>query len=114
VLFTILALQIVNATPLIALALIDRLELLQALFDEVVVPSPPHSPIDSMLTGLDAGEMAVLLLAQQINPDWVLIDERLARRVAFSWGLSVKGTLGILPAYERPRRGILHLSRVVE
>ena len=119
---------IVNATPLIALALIDRLELLQALFDEVVVPaevydevvvqgvskpgaealarahwlqvvpSPPHSPIDSMLTGLDAGEMAVLLLAQQVNPDWVLIDERLARRVAFSLGLSVKGTLGILLA----------------
>lgn len=119
---------IVNATPLIALALIDRLELLRALFDEVivpaevydevvvqgagkpganalaqahwlqVVPSPPLSAIDPLLTGLDAGEMTVLLLAQQLNPDWVVIDERLARRVAFAMALPVKGTLGILLA----------------
>ena len=42
--------------------------------------------------------MAVLLLAQQINPDWVVIDERLARRAAFALALPVKGTLGILLA----------------
>lgn len=119
---------VVNATPLIALAMIDRLELLRALFDEVivpaevydevvvqgadkpdakalarahwlqVVPSPPVSSLDPLLTGLDAGEMAVLLLAQQINPDWVVIDERLARRAAFALALPVKGTLGILLA----------------
>jgi len=38
------------------------------------------------------------LLARQIEPDWVIIDERLARRVAFAMGLPVKGTLGILLA----------------
>lgn len=39
-----------------------------------------------------------ILLARQIEPDWVSIDERLARRVAFAMGLPVKGTLGILLA----------------
>lgn len=119
---------IVNATPLIALALIDRLDLLRSLFDEVIVPAnvyeevvvqgvgkpgadalaraqwlkilpSPHRPaVDPLLMGLDAGELAVLLLAQQIEPDWVIVDERLARRVAFAMGLAVKGTLGVLLA----------------
>ena len=86
---------IVNATPLIAFALIDRIDLFRELFDDVIVPAevydevviqgagkpgakliaqttwlqvePPQSlsAIDPLLTGLDAGEMAVLLLAQQ-------------------------------------------------
>ena len=63
-----------------------------------VEASPPVPAIDPLLTGLDAGEIAVLLLARQIGPDWVLIDERQARRVAFALELSVKGTLGILLA----------------
>ena len=51
-----------------------------------------------MLLGLDSGELSVLLLAQEIRPDWVIIDERLARRVAQAMGLPVKGTLSILLA----------------
>lgn len=51
-----------------------------------------------MLLGLDSGELSVLLLAQEIRPDWVIIDERLARRVAQALGLPVKGALGILLA----------------
>jgi predicted nucleic acid-binding protein len=119
---------IVNATPLIALAAIGRLHLLQDLFDEVIVPQTVYREVvvagsgkpdadtwkaahwlsvmrpdqeavlDALLLGLDAGEMAVLLLARQITPDWVLIDERQARRVAFALGLPVKGTLGVLLA----------------
>ena len=119
---------VVNATPLIALARIDRLDLLRVLFDDVimpkqvfdeivvpgaskpgadvlaratwlqVMPTPAMSAVDPLLTGLDAGEVAVLLLAQKISPDWVAIDERQARRVAFAMGLPVKGTLGILLA----------------
>ena len=119
---------VVNATPLITLARIDRLDLLSVLFDDVimpkqvfgeivvpgaskpgadllaqatwlhVMPTPAMSAVDPLLTGLDAGEVAVLLLALKINPDWVAIDERQARRVAFAMGLPVKGTLGILLA----------------
>jgi predicted nucleic acid-binding protein len=119
---------IVNATPLIALAAIGRLHLLQDLFGEVIVPQAVYREVvvagaakpdadtwatahwlrimtpdqeaafDALLLGLDAGEMEVLLLARQIAPDWVPVDERQARRVAFALGLPVKGTLGVLLA----------------
>jgi len=46
--------------------------------------------------GLDQGELDVILLAQEVNADWVLIDEKLARRIARDMGLQVKGTLGVL------------------
>jgi predicted nucleic acid-binding protein len=119
---------VANATPLIALGLLDRLELLRQMFDEILVPttvyeevavagagrpgaaaiaqagwlqvmSPQAAPtIEPMLLGLDAGEMDVLLLAREQRPDWVLIDERLGRSVARAMSLPVKGTLGILLA----------------
>lgn len=119
---------VVNATPLISLALLGRLSLLKQMFEEVIVPLAVHEevvvhgvgrpgsealaaadwlavmPIDAsvaiepLLLGLDAGELEVLLLARQITPDWVIVDERLARSVAFALGLPVKGTLGILLA----------------
>jgi predicted nucleic acid-binding protein len=117
---------VVNATPLIALSLINRLALLPALFEEITVPravyeevvvqgrvgaatlsnaawlqvrEPDSSPtIEPLLLGLDAGELQVLLLARDLQPDWVLVDERLGRRVAHVLQLPVKGTVGILLA----------------
>jgi predicted nucleic acid-binding protein len=119
---------ITNATPLIALAVLEQLDLLPQIFDEIIAPtavyeevvihgqarpgaaaiahadwlriaSPNAIPtIEPLLLGLDEGEMQVLLLAREIRPDWVLIDERQARRVARAMGLPVKGTLGILLA----------------
>lgn len=117
---------IVNATPLISLAILGRLDLLHQLFDEVLVPtavyeevvaqgaerigaaavantdwlrvvSPTVTPtLEPLLLGLDEGEMQVLLLAREEHPDWVLVDEKLGRRVARAMGLPLKGTLGIL------------------
>ena len=49
-----------------------------------------------MLFGLDQGEMDVILLAQELEADWVLVDEKLGRKVAKAVGLRVKGTLGVL------------------
>ncbi len=119
---------VVNATPLVAFAVLGRLDLLHRMFDDVIVPATVYaetvtraidrpgaaaiaqadwlhiasaqaSPtIEPMLLGLDAGEMEVLLLAREMQPDWVLIDDRQARRVARAMGLPVKGTLGILLA----------------
>lgn len=117
---------VVNATPLIALAILDRLDLLRRLFKKVIVPTAVYdevvlygsgrvgarlvskadwldiqtpttaTTIEPILLGLDEGEMQVLLLAREVIPDWVLLDEKLGRRVAKALGLPVKGTLGVL------------------
>jgi predicted nucleic acid-binding protein len=119
---------VVNATPLIALSLVNRLDLLHRLFEQVIVPpavydeitakdagqagvpalrsaawikvvSLESSPtIEPLLLGLDIGELQVLLLARDVEPDWVLMDERLGRRVAKVMGFPVKGTVGVLLA----------------
>jgi predicted nucleic acid-binding protein len=63
----------------------------------MLVRSPSISPtIEPLLLGLDAGELQVLLLARELAADWVLLDERLGRRVAQAMGLAVKGTIGVL------------------
>ncbi len=119
---------VVNATPLIALAILNRLDILRQMFSEVIVPTavyeevvaqgservgatavaradwlhvvtPTTTPtIEPLLLGLDKGEMQVLLLARELRPNWVLIDEKLGRRVAKAMDLPVKGTLGVLLA----------------
>ena len=117
---------IINATPLIALAVVEQLELLPQIFGEIIVPTTVYnevigqglerpgaqiiaqtdwlqivspkttSSVEPMLLGLDQGEMDVLLLAQERQPKWVIIDERQARRVARAMGIPVKGTVGVL------------------
>ena len=117
---------VVNSTPLIALSITGYLFLLNRLFEQVIVPvsvyeevalqgeerpgaeavaqanwlviqAPDRSLVLSAeLVQLDRGEQDVILLAQEIKADWVLIDEKLARRVAIGLGLQVKGTLGVL------------------
>ncbi|WP_043997356.1 MULTISPECIES: nucleotide-binding protein [Microcystis] len=117
---------IVNSIPIIALSLINQLDILNQLFNEVIIPWAVYqeiviagdnkpgakelknanwiqvqevassSPLEPLLLGLDRGELEVILLAISIKPDWVIIDEKLARRVAKAMELPVKGTLGIL------------------
>jgi predicted nucleic acid-binding protein len=40
--------------------------------------------------------MDVILLAQELKADWVLMDEKLGRKIADTLGLHVKGTVGVL------------------
>ena len=117
---------VVNSTPLIALAITGYLPLLNRLFEQVFVPvsvyeevvlqgegrpgaevvaqtdwlmvQAPERPLSlpAELLQLDRGEQDVIVLAQAIEADWVLIDEKLARRIASALGLQVKGTVGVL------------------
>ncbi len=112
-----------NTTPLIALAAIDQINVLQQLYGEIVIPPAVEAelaagsdkiavPIDTatwirtvplqdarranLIVGLDRGEAEVLALAQDLSADLVLLDERLARRYARRAGLALSGTLGVL------------------
>lgn len=118
--------------PLIALALIDQLEILQRLYPCVLVPravldevtaggvNRPGAPAilaadwlvtvddvtpDPLLAGeLGPGEASVIAAAYQLQARLVVLDERKARRVAArAYGLRVKGTAGILAAAKRAR-----------
>jgi uncharacterized protein len=118
-------LVVVNTTPIIALSLIDRLELLHQLYVDVLIPPAVRAEVLSggigragtvelqqakwlreiqlqnprsadLLVDLDRGEAEVLILALEQNAELVILDERLARRHAHRLGLSLTGTLGVL------------------
>ncbi|MDM8528573.1 DUF3368 domain-containing protein [Anaerolineales bacterium HSG24] len=116
---------VVNATPCISLALIGHFELLQRLYETIIIPPavqrevlvggaqyigvtelkqaswvktvPLQNPRQAdLLVDLDRGEAEVIILAQEHQADVVIIDERLGRRYAKRVGLAVTGTLGVL------------------
>ena len=45
---------------------------------------------------LDRGESEAITLALQVNAEWILVDEREARKICKSIGLNVTGVLGII------------------
>lgn len=112
-----MTLVVSDASPLIALQQIDELKLLHELFGEVLVPpavarevSPSvilpewiktrslQQPMagEILHASLGAGESEAISLAQEVRADWLLLDERPARRLAQALGLRVAGTLGLL------------------
>lgn len=107
---------VADASPLIALQQIDQLELLKALFGEVLVPPtvarevaprltlPPwvreralQQPIarEILRASLGPGESEAIGLALEIHADWLIVDELSGRRVAEALGLRVAGVLGL-------------------
>lgn len=117
---------IVNSTPLIVLANVNKLELLQQLYGRIVVPQAvydevtikPNSSIRGTISHnrwiaverissieekkmyqakLHAGEVEVMILAQEEpQADLVILDDNAAKKTAKYLGLKVTGTLGIL------------------
>lgn len=124
-----------DTSPLRALAHLERMDLLQSLFEKVLVPTavatelrlPPSSfnpvdvsaypfvevrqPIDigevrKMLVFLDRGEAEAIVLAEEVGAGAVVVDELAARTVATERGLHVIGTLGVLLAAKQ--HGLVH------
>lgn len=123
---TPIAVVVSDTSPILNLALVDRLELLAAQFGRVRVPERVRDEllagedgVDRILeflesdvtavtsvertalrrefvTELDAGEAAALALAIESDAELVLIDEREGRAVARRHGLAVTGVVGIL------------------
>lgn len=115
-----------DATPLIALAQIGQLAWLPDLFGEVIVPTAVYAEIvvagsgrsgaaeiqsaswihrdavtdrtkvNYLLTQLDIDEAEAIVLAQERQANWLLVDEIKARTIAQRLGLHMIGTVGLL------------------
>ena len=68
--------------------------------------------VTAAMDNLQAGERAAILLAQSVNANMILPDEKSARRVAVDRGLRVTGTLGILGAASM--LGLVDLPAAIE
>lgn len=107
-----------DTSPLLNLAAISRLDLLQAVYGQVLIPptvaheltrygvSIPtwvvienahnRQAVASLLAQLDPGESEAIVLAEEIHASLILIDERKGSKVAVARGLKTIGLLGVL------------------
>lgn len=116
---------IVDASPLLFLARLNRLELLKICADKVYIPNAVLEEIDkkqdeatgsirdilstwliectivnqdfrNLLFGLGAGEIDVMVQAYEQKAHWVVLDDQDARRTARRLGFKPIGTIGLL------------------
>ncbi len=114
---------VANTTPIISLVSIGQLDLLQKIFGKIIIAQAVYDEIkakknygyaeidndfiekrqiqgqiykDFLLKELDLGEAETIILAKELNADFVIIDENLGYKIANSAGLTVIRTLSIL------------------
>lgn len=117
-----------DTTPIISLIKINRLDLLQKLFGEILIPEAVYRELTTNIIfkneadivkesdflqttsvqnrkalevlqaagGLDDGESEAIILADEVNSDALIIDERKGRKVAQKLGIKITGTVGVL------------------
>jgi predicted nucleic acid-binding protein len=61
-----------------------------------VLPVANKAEVDILLAVLDRGEAETIVLAQELNSELVLLDNREARIFAKKIGLNILGTVGVL------------------
>ncbi len=113
---------IADAGPIISLALVDKLAILDKLFDEVIIANAVWEEItndeskrfvgrikayfkdkickiksfNELTFVMDYGESESLILYNEIKADFILIDDKKARNIAENFGAKCIGTLGLL------------------
>ena len=132
---------VADTTPVNYLILIEQIEVLQELYGRVIIPPAVLNELqsrdtpeavkewiadrpqwleiqqvriapDAALKKLGAGESEAITLAQQLQADALIIDDRDGRREARQRNLRVIGTLRVLS--EAAERGRLDLTQTVK
>jgi predicted nucleic acid-binding protein len=125
---------VADTGPLISLAVIDKLDLLDTLFGQVVIPEavwhelekhiaglslpklkdfqnrvvPISQPI-SVLVNFGLGEQEAIQLFNEIHGDLLLVEDQGARELAEARGIPCTGSLGVL--LEAKRNGLIGALR---
>ena len=124
-----------NASPLVALARIGQLDLIEKLYGQILIPQavwdevviegegqPGAEEVSSadwirthaianrqlahgLSQNLGLGEAEAIVLAQEAGADLLLMDERIGRQTAKHFGLSPVGVIGVL--VEAKLRGLI-------
>ena len=116
---------IVNSTPIIILSNAQSLSILKAVYQEITIPESVFNEVtakedsvcNELKNNLDwihiekvknesskrmyqaklhAGEVEVMILAQETNAGLVILDDNAAKKTAKFLGLTVTGTMGVL------------------
>lgn len=115
---------VVDTTPIISLQTIDSLELFEKIYHEIIVPRAVYDELEegaakpyytdlshyswikiieisqprkvTLFTELDKGELEVILLAEELACDLIVMDELMGRSYARKLGIPLTGTIGIL------------------
>ena len=112
---------IADSSALVAIAIVDKLEILDKLFGKVLIPRAVYdeitienreeskklsnytkdrvedisSKINFNIT-LGRGESEAIILYKEKNADFLLCDDKKAKKFAQNFGINVVGSLGIL------------------
>lgn len=115
-------LVIADAGPIFSLAVVNRLGLLNELFDDIQIPRAVweeitqqkdatfHTDIveffknkvvdikgfNELTFMMDYGESEAVILYKELEANFLLIDDKKARRIAENFGMNCIGTLGLL------------------
>ena len=116
---------VANSTPLIILGNIDGLKILKGLYGEIIIPRAVFEEVTSKdddakinlsqnlswikilevqdksnrkiyQAKLHDGEVEVMMLANEISADLLIIDDDAAKKTAKFLGFTVTGTLGVI------------------
>ena len=130
-----------DASPLVALSAVGKLDLLPTLYGEVVVPeavfheavtnasgqpgyaaraAAPWRKVEALVdrtlaeelkVRLEPGAAEAIALAVQLSAELLLLDERKARQIAIGLGIPITGVLGTL--VEAKQRGLITSVKLV-
>ncbi|MEI8271590.1 MAG: DUF3368 domain-containing protein [Paludibacter sp.] len=115
-------LVIADAGPIFSLAIVDKLSILDSLFDDIRISQavweeisnddtkPFHRPIidyfhnkvvsikgfNELSFIMDYGESESVILYKELNANFLLIDDKKARTIAQNYSINCIGTIGLL------------------